>query len=86
MKHDGGHNRQALLLGLIGVVVFGGTLPATRVAVQELDPIFVAAGRSVLAALLAGVALMWAAPSHLGGRNGHGSRCSRPARSWRFPC
>jgi drug/metabolite transporter (DMT)-like permease len=53
-------SRHALLLGLIGVVIFGGTLPATRVAVQELDPIFVAAGRSVLAALLAGAALTWA--------------------------
>lgn len=57
---DSARARHALLLGLIGVIIFGGTLPATRVAVQELDPIFVAAGRSVLAALLAGVALMWA--------------------------
>jgi drug/metabolite transporter (DMT)-like permease len=57
---DSARARQALLLGLIGVVIFGGTLPATRVAVQELDPIFVAAGRSVLAALLAAVALAWA--------------------------
>jgi len=57
---DTARRRQALLLGLIGVVIFGGTLPATRIAVQELDPIFVAAGRSVLAALLAATALLCA--------------------------
>jgi drug/metabolite transporter (DMT)-like permease len=57
MDRDTARSRQALLLGLIGVVIFGGTLPATRVAVQELDPIFVAAGRSVLAAFLAAAAL-----------------------------
>jgi drug/metabolite transporter (DMT)-like permease len=57
---DWARSRQALLLGLIGVVIFGGTLPATRVAVQELDPIFVSCGRSVLAAVLAAGTLWWA--------------------------
>ncbi len=47
-----------LLLGLIGVVIFGLTLPATRVAVAELDPYFVGLGRGVLAAALAGLLLM----------------------------
>jgi hypothetical protein len=36
-----GRARQALLLGLIGVVIFGLTLPATRVAVAEFEPLFV---------------------------------------------
>ena len=42
-----------LILGAAGVVAFSMSLPATRVAVQELDPWFVAFGRAVGAALLA---------------------------------
>ena len=50
--------RQALLLGLAGVVVFGLTMPATRAAVLELDPLFVTLGRALLAALLASFTLL----------------------------
>lgn len=49
---------QGFLYGLAGVVIFGLTLPATRLAVAELDPIFVGLGRSLVAAVLAGVALL----------------------------
>ncbi len=38
------------LLGLIGVAAFAVTLPATRAAVQALDPVFVAFGRAIGAA------------------------------------
>ncbi|WP_439683065.1 Permease of the drug/metabolite transporter (DMT) superfamily [Cupriavidus oxalaticus] len=44
--HSGG-----MLLGFIGVAIFSQTLPFTRMAVAELDPIFVALARAVLAAL-----------------------------------
>jgi drug/metabolite transporter (DMT)-like permease len=54
--------RHALLLGVLGVAIFGLTLPATRVAVAELDALFVTAGRSLVAATLAGVTLLWARP------------------------
>ena len=54
--------RHALLLGILGVAIFGLTLPATRVAVAELDPLFVTAGRSLVAAALSCVALLWARP------------------------
>ena len=54
--------RQALLLGVLGVTIFGLTLPATRLAVAELDPLFVTAGRSLLAAALASLTLLWARP------------------------
>ncbi|SCE92304.1 DMT family transporter [Micromonospora mirobrigensis] len=47
-----------LALGALGVVGFSMSLPATRVAVQQLDPWFVAFGRAVGAALLAG-AYLW---------------------------
>ncbi|MGF1566486.1 MAG: DMT family transporter [Nodosilinea sp.] len=39
--------------GFLGVLIFSLTLPATRVAVAELDPVFVGLGRAVVAAGLA---------------------------------
>ena len=50
--------RKGLLLGLLAVFIFGLTLPATRVAVQEFDPLFVTAGRALLASVLAAIALV----------------------------
>ena len=44
-----------MLLGLIGVAIFGLTFPATRMAVAELPPDFVALGRAMVAALLAAI-------------------------------
>lgn len=39
--------------GLAGVVIFSGSLPATRVAVMDFDPLFLTAARAVIAGLLA---------------------------------
>jgi drug/metabolite transporter (DMT)-like permease len=50
--------RRGLLYGLLGVACFSLTLPATRIAVTGLDPVFVGLGRAVVAALLGAVALM----------------------------
>ena len=47
-----------LILGTIGVVIFGVTLPMTRIAVISLDPWFVTSGRAMLAGLIASVVLM----------------------------
>ena len=47
-----------VLLAFLGVVAFSGTLPATRLAVQELDAVFVGLGREVLAAVLAAIVLL----------------------------
>ncbi|PSJ52113.1 DMT family transporter [Kumtagia ephedrae] len=44
--------------GLLGVVIFSGSLPATRVAVDGFSPIFLTSARAVIAALL-GMALLW---------------------------
>ena len=41
------------LNGLVGVLIFSGSLPATKVAVMDFDPIFLTGMRAVLAALLA---------------------------------
>jgi drug/metabolite transporter (DMT)-like permease len=38
-----------LLLGFAGVLAFGGTLPATRVAVAAFDPLFLSAARASIA-------------------------------------
>ncbi|MEQ1648836.1 MAG: EamA/RhaT family transporter, partial [Hyphomicrobiaceae bacterium] len=35
-----------LVNGLIGVVIFSGSLPATRVAVKQFDPLFLTAARA----------------------------------------
>jgi drug/metabolite transporter (DMT)-like permease len=44
--------------GLIGVLIFSGSLPATRVAVQAFDPVFLTVARAAIAGLLAGALLM----------------------------
>ncbi|TCU57924.1 EamA-like transporter family protein [Novosphingobium sp. PhB57] len=38
--------------GLLGVIIFSGSLPATRVAVSDMSPLFVTSARAVIAALL----------------------------------
>ncbi len=43
--------------GFIGVTIFAGSLPATRVAVTQLDPFFLTGARAVIAGLL-GLALL----------------------------
>ena len=52
-------SREALgyMLGLIGVIIFAGTLPATRIAVKTLDPWFVTFGRAAVAGVCAVVVL-----------------------------
>jgi drug/metabolite transporter (DMT)-like permease len=47
-----------LAWGLVGVAAFSVTLPATRAAVEHLDPVFVGLGRAVVAAVLAATALV----------------------------
>ncbi len=47
-----------LLLGFLGVCIFAGTLPFTRIAVESLSPGFIAAGRAALAGVLAGTTLL----------------------------
>ena len=58
---------QSTLYGTLGIVGFSLTLPATRLAVAELDPTFVGIGRAIIAATLAGIALAMAhAPRPVG--------------------
>lgn len=41
-----------LVNGLLGVVIFSGSLPATRVAVTHFDPVFLTAARAAIAGVL----------------------------------
>src|SRR5215213_11479138 len=54
---------RGLALALLGVVFFSFSLPATRLAVADLDPMFVAFGRAAVAAVFAAIVLCaWRAP------------------------
>jgi len=50
---------QGWINGFIGVVIFSGSLPATRLAVMEFDPVFLTMIRAAIAAVL-GLLLLWA--------------------------
>ena len=60
---------RGLALATLGVAIFSFSLPATRLAVADLDPMFVAFGRAVVAAVL-GAAVLRAlhAPRPRGGQ------------------
>lgn len=50
--------RAGWINGFLGVLIFSGSLPATRAAVMDFDPVFLTVARAVIAALL-GLALLW---------------------------
>jgi drug/metabolite transporter (DMT)-like permease len=51
MSSPSSRERLGLVLGFIGMVIFGGTLPATRIAVSQIDPIALTALRTAIAGL-----------------------------------
>ncbi len=53
------HETKGMWLGAVGVAIFSLTLPFTRLAVAELNPVFIALGRAVVAAVGAGLLLWW---------------------------
>lgn len=60
-----------LVHGFIGMAIFAGSLPATRLAVLDLDPLFVTVGRALIAGILGAACLL-------------ATRQRRPTRSeWR---
>ena len=58
--------------GLLGVIIFSGSLPATRVAVADFSPMFLTSARAVIAAVLGSFFL-------------YGLRQTRPQREDLFP-
>jgi drug/metabolite transporter (DMT)-like permease len=51
MTSPSSRERLGLLLGFIGMAIFGGTLPATRIAVSQIDPIALTSLRTAIAGL-----------------------------------
>lgn len=51
------HPLAGLALGLIGVAIFGATLPMTRIALGGFDALFITCGRALIASAIAGLAL-----------------------------
>ena len=49
---------KGMLLGFLGVVCFGMTLPVTSFVISYLDPIFIGLGRAVIASFLAAIFLI----------------------------
>ena len=49
---------KGMILGFLGVVAFGLTLPATRFIVPYFDPIFIGLGRAVIASVIAAFILI----------------------------
>jgi drug/metabolite transporter (DMT)-like permease len=45
------HTKLGLALGIAGVFLFGGTLPATRLTVTSIDPLFLTAARAGIAGI-----------------------------------
>lgn len=50
--------RLGLVLGFVGVMIFGGTLPATRIAVSAIDPLALTALRTAIAGVCSLVLLI----------------------------
>lgn len=44
--------------GLLGVIIFSGSLPATRIAIADFSPLFLTSARAVIAAMLGAALLM----------------------------
>jgi drug/metabolite transporter (DMT)-like permease len=58
MPSHSSHEQFGLLLGFVGMVIFGGTLPATRLAVAAIDPIALTALRAAIAGVCSLALLM----------------------------
>ena len=49
--------------GLLGVIIFSGSLPATRLAVSDFTPVFLTSARAAIAAMLGGLFLLLLRPA-----------------------
>ena len=58
MSSPASRERLGLSLGFIGMTIFGGTLPATRLAVSQIDPIALTSLRTAIAGLCSLVLLV----------------------------
>lgn len=52
IRADPASSANGWINGFIGVVIFSGSLPATRLAVQQFDPVFLTVARATIASIL----------------------------------
>lgn len=52
------NNRAGWISGFIGVLIFSGSLPATRLAVMQIDPLFLTVLRASIAGLVGAILLL----------------------------
>lgn len=52
------HPLTGMALGFVGVVIFGATLPVTRIALEGFSPAFITFGRAAIASALAAIVLL----------------------------
>ncbi|MDQ2652206.1 MAG: EamA family transporter, partial [Chloroflexota bacterium] len=64
-----GHSNAGWGSGLLGVVIFSGSLPATRLAVADVSPLFLTSARALIAALLGTLCLLALRQTHPAGRD-----------------
>lgn len=57
VKTESMTNSSGWLNGFIGILIFSGSLPATKVAVQDFDPIFLTIARATIAGIIASIVL-----------------------------
>jgi drug/metabolite transporter (DMT)-like permease len=86
------YNKLGIALAILGVLLFGGTLPATRLTIVAIDPLFLTAARAAIAGI-AGITVLlvlrrpippmaiWREILLAGLCTLSGFRCSRP---WRW--
>jgi len=58
MKSLGNQESTGFMYGLLGIIGFSLTLPATKIAVSAFDPMVVGVGRALPAAVIAGIVLL----------------------------
>jgi drug/metabolite transporter (DMT)-like permease len=58
MSTPASRERFGVLLGVVGMTIFGGTLPATRIAVSAIDPLALTSLRTAIAGLASLVLLL----------------------------
>jgi drug/metabolite transporter (DMT)-like permease len=51
------YNKLGIALAILGVLLFGGTLPATRLTIVAIDPLFLTAARAAIASI-AGITVL----------------------------
>ena len=77
--------RRTVVWGAVGVLLFSFSLPATRLAVRDLDGTFVGLGRALVAAALAAVLLAVRRERPPAARGPQTLRARRPRRRDRLP-